>query len=46
MAARIPRIVRTPGDGLAGKTVLAVIAEGDVDQVYGYLESLFSYTPT
>jgi hypothetical protein len=44
MAARIPQIVRTPGKGLTGKTVLAVIAAGGVDRVYAYLESLFSYT--
>lgn len=46
IAARIPQIVRTPGKGLAGKTVLAVVAEaGGVDRVYAYLERLFSYTP-
>lgn len=43
IAARIPQIVRTPGKGLVGKTVLAVIAERGVDRVYAYLESLFSY---
>jgi transcriptional regulator with XRE-family HTH domain len=45
IAVRIPQIVRTSGKGLAGKTVLAVIAEGGVDSVYAYLENLFSYTP-
>ena len=45
IAVRIPQIVRTPGKGLAGKTVLDVLAEGNVDRVYAYLESLFSYTP-
>ena len=45
IAARIPQIVRTPGEGLGGKTVLSVIAKGGVDQVYAYLERLFSYTP-
>ena len=45
IAARIPQIVRTPGKGLGGKTVLDVIADGDVDRVYAYLENLFSYTP-
>lgn len=45
IAARIPQIVRTPGKGLAGNTVLAVIAERGIDRVYAYLESLFSYTP-
>jgi hypothetical protein len=45
-AARIPRIVRTPGKGLGGKTVLAVVAEGGVDRVYAYLERLFSYIPS
>jgi hypothetical protein len=44
IAARIPQIVRTPGEGLGGKTVLALIAEGGVDRVYAYLEQLFSYT--
>ncbi len=43
VAARIPQIVRTPGDGLGGKTVLAVIAEEGVDRVYAYLERIFSY---
>jgi transcriptional regulator with XRE-family HTH domain len=45
VAARIPQIVRTPGKGLAGKTVLVTIAEGGVDRVYAYLEGLFSYAP-
>ena len=45
IAARIPQIVRTPGKGLAGKTVLDVVARGGVDRVYAYLENLFSYTP-
>jgi transcriptional regulator with XRE-family HTH domain len=44
IAVRIPQIVRTPGNGLGGETVLDVIAEGGVDRVYAYLESLFSYT--
>ncbi|GAC1414743.1 MAG: hypothetical protein NVSMB64_24990 [Candidatus Velthaea sp.] len=42
---RVPQIVRTPGRGLAGKTVLAVLAEDGVDPVYAYLERLFSYVP-
>lgn len=46
VAARIPQIVRTPGKGLAGKTVLDVLAEGGVDRVYAYLERLFSYVPS
>jgi len=46
IAARIPQIVRTPGKGLGGKTVLAVLAEGGVDRVYAYLERLFSYVPS
>jgi hypothetical protein len=45
VAARIPQIVRTPGKGLGGKTVLAFIADCGVDGVYAYLESLFAYTP-
>jgi hypothetical protein len=45
IAVRIPQIVRTPGKGLAGKSVLEILAEGDVDRVYSYLEGLFSYTP-
>ncbi len=44
VAVRIPQIVRTPGKGLGGKTVLAVIADNGVDPVYAYLERLFSYT--
>jgi hypothetical protein len=43
IAARVPQIVRTPGNGLAGKTVLEVLAEGRIDRVYAYLERLFSY---
>ncbi len=45
-AARIPQIVRTPGKGLGGNTVLAVLGEGGVDRVYAYLERLFSYMPS
>ena len=45
IAARIPQIVRTPGRGLRGKTVLELLADGGVDHVYAYLEALFSYTP-
>ena len=44
VAVRIPQIIRTPGKGLGGKTVLAVIAKSGVDPVYAYLERLFSYT--
>ncbi|HMD03480.1 MAG TPA: helix-turn-helix transcriptional regulator [Candidatus Baltobacteraceae bacterium] len=43
--ARVPQIVRTPGRGLGGKSVLAIIAEGGVEPVYAYLERLFAYTP-
>jgi hypothetical protein len=47
IAARIPQIVRTPGKGLGGMTVLAILAEVDgVDRVYAYLERLFSYIPS
>lgn len=45
IAARIPQIVRTPGKGLTGKTVLEVVTEGDIDRVYAYLERLFAYVP-
>jgi predicted transcriptional regulator len=44
VAVRISQIVRTPGKGLRGKTVLAVIARSGVEPVYAYLERLFSYT--
>ena len=43
--ARVPQIVRTPGKGLGGKSVLQVIAESGVEPVYAYLERLFAYTP-
>ena len=43
--SRIPQIVRTPGRGLGGKSVLTVISESGVEPVYGYLERLFAYTP-
>jgi hypothetical protein len=46
IAVRIPQIVRTPGKGLGGKTVLEAVAAGEIDRVYAYLESLFSYTPS
>lgn len=45
LPVRVPQIVRTPGRGLGDKTVLAVLRENNVDRVYAYLESLFSYTP-
>jgi len=41
---RVAQIVRTPGRGLRGKTVLETIARHGVDPVYAYLERLFSYT--
>lgn len=44
ITVRIPQIVRTPGKGLGGKTVLTVIAHRGVEPVYAYLERLFSYT--
>jgi hypothetical protein len=43
--ARVPQIVRNPGKGLGGKSVLQTIAERGVEPVYAYLEQLFSYTP-
>jgi hypothetical protein len=43
--ARIPQIVRNPGKGLAGKSVLQTLAQHGVEPVYAYLEQLFSYTP-
>lgn len=42
---RIPQIVRTPGKGLGGKTVLETIAERGALPVFAYLERLFSYAP-
>ena len=42
---RIPQIVRNPGRGLGGKTVLEVVRESGVEPVYAYLEKLFSYAP-
>jgi predicted transcriptional regulator len=44
IAARIPQIVRMPGETLEGKSVLTVLAEGGIDRVYAYLERQFSYT--
>ena len=41
--ARVPQIVRTRGEGLGGRSVLEVLAEGGVEPVYAYLERLFSY---
>ena len=41
--ARIPQIVRNPGKGLGGKSVLQTIAESGVEPVYAYLEKLFAY---
>lgn len=41
--ARVPQIVRTPGKGLGGKTVLEVVGAAGVEPVYAYLESLFAY---
>ena len=41
--ARVPQIVRTPGKGLGGQTVLNVVARVGVEPVYAYLERLFSY---
>jgi transcriptional regulator with XRE-family HTH domain len=41
---RVPQIVRNPGKGLRGKSVLETIAERGVDPVYAYLERLFAYT--
>ena len=41
---RVPQIVRNPGRGLHGKSVLDTIARHGVDPVYAYLERLFSYT--
>jgi len=42
--ARVPQIVRNPGKGLAGKSVLDVLRADGVEPVYAYLEGLFSYT--
>ncbi len=42
---RVPQIVRTPGRGLGGKTVLQTIAERGALPVFEYLERLFSYVP-
>jgi len=41
--ARVPQIVRTPGKGLGGKSVLETLVEAGVEPVYAYLESLFAY---
>ena len=43
-AERLPQIVRTPGRGLQGRTVLQTIAQHGVDPVYEYLERLYSYS--
>jgi transcriptional regulator with XRE-family HTH domain len=43
--ARVPQIVRTPGKGLGGKSVLEVVAESGVEPIYAYLERLFAYIP-
>ena len=43
--ARVPQIVRTPGKGLGGKSVLEVVAESGVEPIYAYLERLFAYMP-
>ena len=43
-AERLPQIVRTPGRGLQGRTVLETIAQHGVDPVYEYLERLYSYS--
>lgn len=46
IAVRIPVIVRTPGKGLGGKTVLQTIEKDGIAPVYAYLERLFSYQPS
>lgn len=43
-AERLPQIVRTPGRGLQGRSVLDVIAKSGVNPVYEYLERLYSYS--
>jgi hypothetical protein len=43
---RVPRIVRTPADGLSGRTVLQVIASGEPQKVRDHLKVLFAYLPT
>jgi hypothetical protein len=43
-AERLPQIVRTPGRGLQGRTILEVIAKGGVAPVYEYLERMYSYS--
>jgi hypothetical protein len=45
IAGRIPQIVRNPGKGLGGKSVLQTVAMRGVEPIYAYLERLFSYTP-
>jgi hypothetical protein len=42
-AQRVPAIVRTPADGLAGKTVLEVIATSGAEPIFDHLARLFSY---
>lgn len=42
---RVPQVVRTPGKGLGGKTVLETIAARGALPVFEYLERLFSYIP-
>lgn len=42
---RIPQIVRSPGAGLGGRSVLKTIAASGPDPVYAYLERLFAYLP-
>jgi hypothetical protein len=41
--ARIPQIVRTPADGLGGRTVLDVLEADGPEPVYRYLHQLYSY---
>ncbi|MBV9402891.1 MAG: hypothetical protein JO018_04090 [Candidatus Eremiobacteraeota bacterium] len=41
---RLPQIVRTPGRGLQGRTVLEVLKRHGVEPVYEYLERLYSYS--
>lgn len=43
--ARIPQIVRTPGKGLGGKTVLEVLRSEGVEPIYDYLRMLAAYSP-
>lgn len=40
---RIPQIVRTPAEGLGGRTVLEVLAADGAEPIYRYLHELYSY---